>query len=270
MDINMFTENNTFLMLALDHRESFKKFINPENPDSVTNEVATESKKKIIDKLKDKFTGVLIDINYGLPAYKELGTNKPFLLPMEKSGYTLVDNERQNTLVLKAEELKNMGASGTKVLIYFNPDLKSAKSQVEIARTAVEDSKASGMPMFLEIVTYDMFDEEKVYRSVEYFMNHGVIPDVFKIEFPGSEYMCQKISKLLGSIPWILLTRGADYALFREQLTMSVNNGCRGFLAGRSIWQEYFEAKDEMEKEKFLNETLTSRFDEISKITLGI
>ena len=80
----MFTENNTFLMLALDHRESFKKFINPENPDSVTNEVATESKKKIIDKLKDKFTGVLIDINYGLPAYKELGTNKPFLLPMEK------------------------------------------------------------------------------------------------------------------------------------------------------------------------------------------
>ena len=82
--------------------------------------------------------------------------------------------------------------------------------------------------------------------------------------------MCQRISKLLGSIPWFLLTRGDDYTLFREQLIMSVDNVCRGFLAGRSIWQEYFEAEDGMEKEKFLNETLTSRFDEISKITLGI
>jgi len=45
---------------------------------------------------------------------------------------------------------------------------------------------------------------------------------------------------MLSQIPWILLSRGADYTLFKEQLLIASDNGCWGFLAGRSLWQDYF------------------------------
>ena len=255
-------------MFAFDHRGSFKKFINPEEPNTVTKEEASKQKEKIIDSLKDQFTGILIDPNFGLDAYNSLNLNKPFLLPAEKTGYENVDGQRVNVLKNKASELKALGASGVKVLIYFNPDLETAKQQLETSRKILEDAHDNNMPLFLEIVTYNMGDKEKVLRSLEYFVQNNIIPDVFKIEFPGSDYLCQKVTNLLGTTPWILLTRAVDYTLFKEQLSIACQNGCRGFLAGRSLWQEYFDIIDPNKINEFLTHTLPTRFTEISEIAL--
>jgi tagatose-1,6-bisphosphate aldolase len=148
----MFTENERYLMLALDHRESFRKLINPQNPEKISKDEASKNKGKIIESLKDKFSGVLIDQEYGLGPYKELQINKPFLLPMEESGYELVDNERINKIIYKCSDIKNSGASGAKILLYFNPDYeKSAKIQADIAKQALEDAHQNNLPLFLEI-----------------------------------------------------------------------------------------------------------------------
>jgi len=270
MNSKIFTENERYLMLALDHRESFRKLINPQNPEKVSKDEASRTKGKIIESLKDKFSGVLIDQEYGLESYKELQINKPFLLPMEESGYELVDNERINKIIYKCSDIKNSGASGAKILLYFNPSYaKSAKIQAETAKQALEDAHQNDLPLFLEIVTYQVTDIENVLRSVEYFLNNNIIPDVFKIEFPGNDYLSKKISNMLGQTPWILLSRGADYTLFKEQLLVASDNGCWGFLAGRSLWQDYFNFTEESEKEKFLKETLPSRFEEIKQIVLN-
>jgi tagatose-1,6-bisphosphate aldolase len=270
MNSKMFTENERYLMLALDHRESFRKLINPQNPEKISKDEASKNKGKIIESLKDKFSGVLIDQEYGLGPYKELQINKPFLLPMEESGYELVDNERINKIIYKCSDIKNSGASGAKILLYFNPDYeKSAKIQADIAKQALEDAHQNNLPLFLEIVTYQVTNIENVLRSVEYFLDNNIIPDVFKIEFPGSDYLSKKISNMLSQIPWILLSRGADYTLFKEQLLIASDNGCWGFLAGRSLWQDYFSFTKELEKEKFLKETLPSRFEEIKQIVLN-
>lgn len=267
MDSKIFTENGRYLMLAFDHRESFKKFINPNSPQEVTYEEALKCKTDIISSVKDLFSGILIDPNYGLEAYRSLEIDKPYLLPIEESGYQKFNDERINVLTSSASELKEMGASGVKILIYFNPDLESSKQQLQTAKKALEDAHANNLPFFLEIVTYDIQEEDKVFRSVECFLNNDVLPDVFKIEFPGSDYICKKITNILGVTPWIMLTRGADYTLFREQLQIASENGCRGFLAGRSLWQEYFDITDPIEKEKFLTTTLPLRFEEIKKIS---
>jgi len=270
MNSKIFTENERYLMLALDHRESFRKLINPQNPEKISKDEASRTKGKIIESLKDKFSGVLIDQEYGLRSYKELQINKPFLLPMEESGYKLVDNERINKIIYKCSDIKNSGASGAKILLYFNPSYeKSAKIQAKTAKQALEDARQNDLPLFLEIVTYQVTDIENVLRSVEYFLNNNIIPDVFKIEFPGNDYLSKKISNMLGQIPWILLSRGADYTLFKEQLLVASDNGCWGFLAGRSLWQDYFNFTEESEKEKFLKETLPSRFEEIKQIVLN-
>jgi tagatose 1,6-diphosphate aldolase len=270
MDTKIFTENGRYLMFAFDHRGSFKKFIDPEDPENVTREQAANHKKKLINSIKDQFSGILIDPEFGLDAYKSLDIQKPFLLPAEETGYETVNEEKVNVLVNKASELKELGASGVKVLIYFNPDLQTAKQQLYTSKKILKDAHENGMPLFLEIVTYDMGDEEKVLRSVEYFVENDVIPDVFKIEFPGSDYLCQKVTNILGITPWIMLTRAVDYTLFKEQLSMACDNGCRGFLAGRSLWQEYFDIIDPIKVDEFLSNTLPSRFTEISKIATSL
>ncbi|MBW6442105.1 DUF2090 domain-containing protein [Patescibacteria group bacterium] len=269
MDSQIFTENGRYLMFAFDHRESFKKFINSEDPDKVTEEEAFTQKRLLIDSVKDKFSGILIDPEYGLKAYQSLDVNKPYLLPIEKSGSVPVNGEKTNVLERNANDIKNMGASGVKILIYFNPDLDTARQQLNTSKQALEDSHNNSLPFFLEIVTYDMGDETRVLRSIQNFLDNHIVPDVFKIEFPGSDYLCQRVTSVLGATPWIMLTRAANYALFKEQLKIACENGCRGFLAGRSLWQEYFDTNDATQRLVFLDITLPSRFDEIRDIVLN-
>ena len=56
MNPKIFTENNYFFMLALDHRESFKKISKTENESKLI-----EYKYEIINSLIYQFSGVLID-----------------------------------------------------------------------------------------------------------------------------------------------------------------------------------------------------------------
>lgn len=260
--------NNKYLMLALDHRDGFRKIINPENPSLVSKEVAIEYKKQILESLKDKFSACLIDEDYGLPAYKSItpALSIPYLLPIENTGYKDEDGERITIVEKAADYLKNLGASAVKLLVYFCPNSKSSQVQIQTAKKVIEDSHNNGLPVFLEIVTYNSESEDRVFESVKEFLKQGAVPDVFKIEFPGNEEQCINITKMVGDIPWILLTRGASYSMFYDQLEIASKNGCQGFLAGRSLWQELLNIKDKKEKEIFLKETLPNRFDEIKEI----
>ena len=94
MDLSKFTSRGKFLMLALDHRGSFKKLINPQNVTVVSDDTVIQLKSEIIQALADQFSGVLIDEAWGLEACKEVCSVKPFLLPLEKTGYTDEGGER--------------------------------------------------------------------------------------------------------------------------------------------------------------------------------
>jgi tagatose 1,6-diphosphate aldolase len=269
MDTQIFTKDGKYLMLAFDHRGSFAKMIDP-----FSKETAIEMKKQIIETVYDQMSGALIDLDYGFPAYSQIVRDeiKPFLLPMEKTGYKDEGGERITEIAYTAQELKQMGATGVKLLVYFNPGYKTALKQLAITKKVMEEAKEAGMPFFLEIVNYDNDnDSSRVVRSLERFLNHGIYPDVYKLEYPGSLENAQKVTKLLESkkIPWIILTRGADFNNFVQQLEISVEAGCVGFLAGRSLWQEGPGLKTQEKKDKFFNETLPGRFKLISNIVLN-
>lgn len=256
-DLAQFTAQNKFLMLALDHRESIRKMFQSDKE-------ASEFKKEIIEALADQFSSILIDVEYGLPAYKN--KTKPFLLPVEKSGYREIDGERVTELEHSVEELRQLGASGIKLLLYFNPVGETASKQLEIAKQVEEDCLKENLPFFLEIVTYGSIPKQKlVIDSVKYFLQGGVYPDVFKLEYPEDAGICKEITEILGKTPWILLTAGEDFDLFKNQLQIAIQNGCSGFLAGRALWQELLKLEGE-ERKKFLTKTLPTRFREISKI----
>lgn len=234
MDLRKFTNDTKYLMLALDQRGSFEKLLG-----TTDRQILAAKKKQIIEALSDIFTGVLLDPDYGLSGYKQSGCTKPFLLCGEESGYENVEGERLTKIKYRADELKNMGASGAKLLVYFNPFLKSAAKQYEISKQFLEDCHQIGLPVFFEIVTYGQaMGKNLVIESVKYFLDRKFRPDVFKLEYPGDEASCKQISELLGETNWILLTAGAYFYEFLDRLEIACRNGCSGFLAGRSIWQD--------------------------------
>lgn len=276
-DLSKFQKDGKFLMLAFDHRGSFKKLMNPENPDSVTDEEAIALKKEIIDALRGQFSSILVDEQTGLKAFEP--KDVPYLLPIEKTGYEAQGEERLTELGTSVEALKESGASGCKILIWFNPYVESAQKQMGIAKKVMEDCKALDFPYFLEIRTYDgdreadkMEDDERekiILDSIKMFLRHDIYPDVYKLEYPAGALACQTISAALQlterEIPWILLTMGSSFDDFVAQLKEASIRGCKGFLAGRAVWQEVCSMQGE-EKQKFLKETLPERFKIISDI----
>lgn len=276
MNLDQFKKDGKFLMLAFDHRGSFKKLMNPNDPDSVTDDQAVELKKEVIDALRGQFSSVLIDQTIGMQAYDP--KDKPFLLPIEKSGYEVKGEERLTELGYSIDNLKQAGASGAKILLYFNPYVESAKTQLETARKVLDECRVAEFPYFLEIRTYkdgreaDKMDSDErqliILDSLKMFLKEEVKPDVFKLEYPGSALGCQTITALLEDIPWIMLTMGASFDEFTKQLEEASIRGCQGFLAGRALWQEVCSMQGE-EKEKFLKETLPERFKTISDISVN-
>ncbi len=268
--LDQFKKEGKYLMLALDHRGSIKKLMNAADPDSINDDEVIKLKSEIINSTVDLFSGVLIDECYGLKAFPE--HTKPYLLPVEKSGFEEDRGGRVNELEYSVEKVKEMGASGVKLLIYFNPDDENSHLQIATANHVVKSCKESQMPLFLEIVTYDTDGKslggEGILKSLERFIDAEVVPDVWKLEYPGSDEYCKKVTELVKDTPWILLTRGDTFEVFIEELQTAVSNGCQGFLAGRALWQEVCSMQGE-EKEKFLRETLPERFRKISEIVLS-
>lgn len=266
-----FSKEGKFLMLALDHRGSIRKLMNPQDPDSVTEKAVEELKHDIIMSVIDQFSGLLIDETYGLPSYAD--QTKPFLLPLEKTGYVEKGDERVNELGYSIDQIKQLGAKGAKLLIYFNPKAETAPTQLMTAKKMVDEAKMSNFPIFVEIVTYkrqgeEVSEEKIVIDSLKMFLESGIRPDVYKLEYPGSQESCKQITDLLGDIPWILLTKGVSFEEFRPQMESAFSGGAIGFLAGRALWQEVTKLSGE-EKEDFLKNTLPERFKEISDIVLN-
>lgn len=267
-NVSQFTSNGKYLMLALDHRGSFKKLINPNDPEAVSKEDIVQLKREIIEALEDQFSSLLIDQDYGLPAY--LSRSKPFLLPVEKSGYKDENGERITELEYSVQQLIDFGALGAKLLIYFNPNLHSATKQIETAKKVLQDCNEHNFPLFLEIVTYELSGQNdirsyNVLAGLRMLMVSGVMPDVWKLEYPGSFNSCKQITELVGKTPWILLTRGDSFDHFVSQLKDAIKGGAQGFLAGRALWQEVCRMEGG-EKERFLKQTLPARFKTISEL----
>ncbi|OGM29985.1 hypothetical protein A2801_00505 [Candidatus Woesebacteria bacterium RIFCSPHIGHO2_01_FULL_41_10] len=272
MNTAQFAREGSYLMFALDHRGSFEKMFNSKNPDDLKQK-AIASKQALIEATKEVMSGILIDPEYGYPAYNNVFTNggPPFLLCVEKSGYTDTNGERITELEYDISKLKERGASGVKLLIYFNPFVGSAGVQLETARKVLADAHMNELPLFLEIVTYkspqDVEGANLSVESLKMFLGEGIRPDVFKLEYPGGKEECHRIDELVGTkTPWILLTRGAEFDTFFEQLKDAVVAGADGFLAGRALWQEYFTLEDENQKNEFLHTTLVDRFKKISEV----
>lgn len=278
MGIDQFLVSDRILMLALDHRGSLLKMLPDSIPPRDREEAIIEIKKMLISSLVPYYSGVLLDSDYGLEAYRRASVNaqvtsKPYLLCIEKTGYTDTNHERLTQLEYSVSQLKARGAQGVKILLFFHPDAKTAQAQISLTRDVSRQCRQSELPFFLEILNYSLdgkpyVPEDIIPRSVKIFLEQDIEADVFKLEFPGNAAACQEVTRLLGVTPWILLTKGDTYEGFVSGLKVAAANGARGFLAGRSIWQD-FATLPQQEWKSFFSSVVKERFQEICKIALA-
>lgn len=260
--VDVFKKENSFPMLAFDHRGSFVKLLTGTRNEPTIAEII-QVKKDILQVLVPYISGTLIDEEYGLPALRSMHSLVPFLLPLEKTGYTDKEGERITEILATPKELIEKGAQGGKLLLYVNHHVSSWAAQIKVAKNQAYLCKEAELPFFLEFVLYSVGDIKSgtVFETVQQAIEDGVTCDVWKLPYPGSKEECEKITKLVGSTPWIVLTGGTAFEEFLAQYIIAKNSGCSGFLAGRALWQEVADFwKDERRYRDFLSNELPRRF----------
>jgi len=134
-----------------------------------------------------------------------------------------------------------------------------------LAKVVNEQCKQESTPFFLEIVNYS--EHKDVLDTVSIFRQEGIAPSVFKLEYPGNAKNCLELTNMLEDTPWILLSQGVEFKEFYNQNFIASQNGCMGFLAGRSLWQEIFELEGD-KKMEFLGIELPKRFKKLKDLYL--
>ncbi len=260
--IDVFKKGGIFPMLAFDHRSSFVKLLTGNDPEPTLEEII-QVKKDILQALVPYMRGTLIDEDYGLPALKRMHSLVPYLLPLEKTGYTDKAGERITEILATPKQLIEKGAQGAKLLLYTNYNVPSWTAQIKTAKNQAFLCKEAGVPFFLEFVLYTVGDVKSgtVFETVQKAIEDGLTCDVWKIPYPGNKEECEKITALVGSTPWIVLTGGTTFEEFNTQYHVAKDAGCSGFLAGRALWQEVGGLwRQEKEYKEFLNNELPRRF----------
>jgi tagatose 1,6-diphosphate aldolase len=262
----LLTSSGKITIAAIDHRGLLKKMLHPENPETTTDHEIKDWKKLMCQLYSSRISGLLIDPSYGLDL---VDTTKScgWLLSMEQTGYRGGQAARVTDIVpgWSVQAAKEAGASGVKLLLYYDPENKSlAEQQLALAEQVGEECQRAGMVYLLEPLSYNIEGsrEAEVLRIVQAVAHLPV--DIFKFEYPGTQRACETISSIVTK-PWVLLSAGADYETYKEQLRAACSAGASGMAVGRAAWQE-FGQYESVERERFLRETATARIEELSSI----
>ena len=245
-----------FKILAADHRDSMRVLIDPDHPDAVEASTLTDIKLAVIRGVGAMASGVLLDPVYSAQqaiVSGALSGQVGFLSAIEEQGYLGDPHSRQTTLLTgwSVEKAARLGASGIKLLLFYNPYAGEATDrQDELVSAIVADCARYDIPLFLEPLGYALesqpYDRAKV--TIETARRLSALgPDVLKLQFPVDgrketsvnawRDSCSELAEAC-PLPWALLSFGDPYDLFKAQLEVACHAGCSGFMAGRAVWRE--------------------------------
>jgi len=281
-------ENGLFTMAAMDHRGSLEHGLCPA-PGTGCYEDMVDFKIDLCGALAKHASAVLLDPVYGAAqaiGRSALPRNTGLLVSIESTGYE-GDKTARVTRVLEGwsvEKIKRLGASAVKMLVYFRPDSgKLARSQLATVGEVAESCLKYDIPFLVEPVSYALegesaaeLAEKKPGIVVETArLMTGLPIDVLKAEFPAAMTTETDDGELLDTCraldaasakPWVILSAGAEYNVFRRQVELACRAGASGFLAGRAIWQEAVAMTDREERNQYLKTVAVRRLKEISAI----
>jgi tagatose 1,6-diphosphate aldolase len=276
---------------AIDHRGSLKHALNPENPGAVGYREMVEFKLDLCRVLADHVSAVLLDPEYGAGQAVSAGVlpgRTGLLVSLEKTGYTGGATARRTEILpdWSVGKIKRMGASAVKLLIYFRYDLKrEAEKQLDLVARVAERCLDEDIPLLVESVSYPLaaeagdpqeYSKKKPGLVIEAARRLTALPiDILKAEFPADinfekdevrlKDYCRELTRT-SQLPWVLLSAGANFDVFRKEVSLACRAGASGFMAGRALWQEACAIKSREARQDFLGGTTLERLKEIAGI----
>lgn len=256
----LLSDDGFFLVCAIDHLDDFVQLI----PGSPTFADVVAKKAEVVSSLAPDLSAVLIDPLYGMGAMiaagavpRELG----IVTALENETYTFPNGPRLSHMREGWDSRKaaRYGANLLKLCWFYRPDLddKIGEEQRALVSRLVVESREVGVPLVVEPIWHAVDGDDTTSEKWKSERMEGVVQsaliaaelgaDMLKLEFPGpvdtpearkksSDALSRIVSKI--SVPWVLLSAGVGFEDFCTQLQISGENGCSGYMAGRSIWRE--------------------------------
>ncbi len=275
--------HGVFKILAADHRDSMRALIDPDHPEAVPASTLTEIKLAVIRGVGTMASGVLLDPVYSAQHAIVSGAlpgQVGFLCAIEEQGYEGDPHSRRTTLLegWSVEKAARLGASGIKLLLFYNPNAREATDrQHALVSGVVADCARYDIPLFLEPIGYPLDSEpyDRARVTIETARRLSALsPDVLKLQFPVDgrqessreawRESCAELAEAC-AVPWALLSFGDPYDIFKAQLEVACEAGCSGFMAGRAVWREVITAPA-AERAAVVAKTVLPRFEGLCEV----
>ena len=272
--------NGKFKVFALDQSNSFKKAIRAlhereKTPGEPTFEEIRDTKMEITAALSGMATAVLLDVNYGLRQCINTGAlarGVGLIGRVEASKDAGIPGEYEPGW--SVAQIKRMGCSAVKLLVYMDVEDKAyTENQLRFAKEIYDACAKEDILLMTEELSFPRKGEDKktpayVARRPKNIIESakllGPITDILKLEFPGEENL--KALNDAAIRPWVLLSAGEKFDIFAKQVEATMKAGCSGTMAGRAIFNEYFEHNTPQERANFLKTTGHDRMKILSDL----
>jgi tagatose 1,6-diphosphate aldolase len=273
--------NGKFKVFALDQSNSFKKALRAFHertagkPQDPTFEEVRDTKMEITAALSPYASAVLLDVNYGLfqsVAVGALARGVGLIGRVEASKDAGIPGIYEPGWSVK--QIKRMGCSAVKLLVYMDvEDDKYTQGQLKFAKEVYDACAEEDILLMTEELSFPRQGEDKktpayVARRPKNILESakllGPITDILKLEFPGEEHL--KAVNDAAIRPWVLLSAGEKFDVFAKQVEVTMKAGCSGTMAGRAIFNEYFDQNNAAERQNFLKTTGLQRMKVLSDL----
>jgi sulfofructosephosphate aldolase len=248
--------SGTFLMVAMDQRESLRTMIAEQAGGPVADERLVAFKLAVARELASLASGFLIDRHYGFDEVVRQGLLPPscgLILAADTlvhvPGEPVEDTELD--VGVDAAAARTAGAVALKLLVVWRDDERRAH-RAETARRFVDLARSHGMLSVLEPVVRGGpgFDREAAILEAATELGR-VGCDLYKCEVPTHGKgepeevtdWCRRIDAVL-PCPWVVLSQGVDHQRFPAAVEAACRGGASGMLAGRAIWSDVAGADD--------------------------
>lgn len=262
-----------FTIAPFDHRASLAESLHLDLSVFADQEKFLQLKKLFISIFSPHVSAVLTDPEYGIKTLAEKKGDCGVFLSLEESGYS-GDHDAMTTLrsYWGVDGVKEHGA-GAKLLVYYNPESATANDKLDLIRRLFVECKDKEVVFLVEPVLYEIAGKKQWEEELDPAWSQTYIEsckaiapfcDILKIQYPGSQEACREVTSLHEN--WVLLSRGVDFETFCTYLTTAVRQGCKGYAAGRAVWQEITKMNNPEEWKDFLETTGVERINTLNSI----
>lgn len=244
------TDQGRIAVLAADQRASQTRVLAAAGRPSDSGEIL-RVKTEIVRTLSGSATGVLLDPEIGLPTLVDDATvpsDRALLVALERSVDRSAPEGRLPQLLpnVGASGVRRLGGTIAKLLVCIRVDLPlQAEAVLEVVRAVLDDCRKSSLLLVVEALVLMEPDEDAdaftrrapalIRDAAAALADAGVA--MLKLPFPGGESESAAVSDAARR-PWAVLSGGAGFDVFCNQLDQALDGGASGFVAGRAVWQE--------------------------------